>query len=205
MAEAFNSLLANPGPYRDILNLVKGVRNGLVYGIKIRFPHALVMTLLFKSGNLQQMARGIFRATKQHARNLGTFVFIYKTLNLALRKVTGVEKMQEWHPFVAGLIGGYYVFGENNNVNNQINMYLFSRIIFGLIRTAKRRGVLATPDGDSHPIFASLVWAIVMWLFEFEPGTLQPSLRASMDYLYHDSEKYDNLNNFLWYNKPGLR
>lgn len=27
-----------------------GARNGLVYGAKVRFPHALVMTLLFHSG-----------------------------------------------------------------------------------------------------------------------------------------------------------
>lgn len=28
--------------YHDILTLVKGVRNGVVYGCKVRFPHALV-------------------------------------------------------------------------------------------------------------------------------------------------------------------
>ena len=28
--------------YHDILTLVKGVRNGIVYGSKVRFPHALV-------------------------------------------------------------------------------------------------------------------------------------------------------------------
>jgi hypothetical protein len=26
----------------DLLTLVKGVRNGIVYGTKVRFPHALV-------------------------------------------------------------------------------------------------------------------------------------------------------------------
>ena len=42
-------LLTDP-KYRPALAIVKGVRNGIVYGCKIRFPHALVMTLLFKSG-----------------------------------------------------------------------------------------------------------------------------------------------------------
>jgi hypothetical protein len=28
--------------YHDILMLVKAVRNGIVYGTKVRFPHALV-------------------------------------------------------------------------------------------------------------------------------------------------------------------
>ena len=34
----------------DILAIIKAVRNGLVYGTKVRFPHALVMVLLFKTG-----------------------------------------------------------------------------------------------------------------------------------------------------------
>lgn len=32
--------------YHDILTLVKGVRNGVVYGAKVRFPHALVYALI---------------------------------------------------------------------------------------------------------------------------------------------------------------
>ena len=30
--------------------VIKGIRNGIVYGAKIRAPHALVMTFLFKDG-----------------------------------------------------------------------------------------------------------------------------------------------------------
>lgn len=36
--------------YHAPLTLVKAVRNGLVYGTKIRFPHAMVMVFLFRSG-----------------------------------------------------------------------------------------------------------------------------------------------------------
>jgi peroxisomal membrane protein 4 len=35
---------------RPLLAIVKGFRNGAVYGAKIRFPHALVMTFLFRGG-----------------------------------------------------------------------------------------------------------------------------------------------------------
>ena len=54
-----NDLLAS-GKYHDLFAILKGFRNGAVYGImttpkkvteigaKIRFPHALVMTLLFR-------------------------------------------------------------------------------------------------------------------------------------------------------------
>lgn len=37
--------------YHDVLAIIKGFRNGLVYGAKIRFPHAMVMTFLFRSGS----------------------------------------------------------------------------------------------------------------------------------------------------------
>ena len=34
------------------MSAIKGMRNGIYYGGKIRFMHALVMTLLFKNGSL---------------------------------------------------------------------------------------------------------------------------------------------------------
>ena len=33
------------------LTVMKGFRNGVVYGVKIRAPHALVMTFLFRDGS----------------------------------------------------------------------------------------------------------------------------------------------------------
>jgi peroxisomal membrane protein 4 len=47
--EAVNTIIASKD-YHDILSIIKGFRNGAVYGAKIRFPHALVMTLLFRRG-----------------------------------------------------------------------------------------------------------------------------------------------------------
>lgn len=48
--EALQQLVLNP-KYHDALTVVKGFRNGVVYGARIRFPHALVMAILFKSGS----------------------------------------------------------------------------------------------------------------------------------------------------------
>ena len=42
-SEAWHLLL------RDLLTVIKGFRNGLVYGVKIRLPHAAVMPFLFRS------------------------------------------------------------------------------------------------------------------------------------------------------------
>ena len=47
--ELLNEWLLEKGNH-DVLSLVKGFRNGLVYGAKVRFPHALVMTFLFRRG-----------------------------------------------------------------------------------------------------------------------------------------------------------
>lgn len=43
-----HKIITDPA-YHDYLAILKGARNGLVYGAKVRFPHALVMTLLFSS------------------------------------------------------------------------------------------------------------------------------------------------------------
>lgn len=64
------------------------------------------------------MARFVLKATKQHARNLAFFATIYKTLLIVQRRMHGKERPLD--SFLAGLVGGYMVFGENNNVNQQV-------------------------------------------------------------------------------------
>ena len=46
---AIHAILSNPR-YHDYLAILKGARNGFVYGVKVRFPHALVMAVLFGRG-----------------------------------------------------------------------------------------------------------------------------------------------------------
>lgn len=47
--DSLQSIIADPR-YHDILAILKGARNGFVYGCKVRFPHALVMSALFGRG-----------------------------------------------------------------------------------------------------------------------------------------------------------
>lgn len=54
---------------------------------------------------------------------------------------------------------------------------------------------------DPFPWFGALVWGLVLWLFEHHGGLLQPSLKSSMTYLYHDSDKWDSLYTLFWHNK----
>ncbi|KAJ1966561.1 hypothetical protein IWQ62_002395 [Dispira parvispora] len=198
MDSLLTSIILNP-KYHDLLSILKGLRNGLVYGAKVRFPHALVMTFLFRSGSLKEKFSTIFKATRTHAQNLGMFVTIYKTLMLLLRRwVDGKEK--GYHSFLAGMVGGYIVFGENSSVNNQIVMYLFSRVAIGLAKLAVQKEVINEPH-QPFPVFAAVVWGLVMWLFAHERSTLQASLQASMHYLYIDSNRWNSLRNLIWHNK----
>jgi hypothetical protein len=48
-AALLQAILDNP-QYHDYLAVLKGARNGLVYGFKVRFPHALIMAILFGRG-----------------------------------------------------------------------------------------------------------------------------------------------------------
>eukprot|EP00179_Madagascaria_erythrocladioides_P018200 CAMPEP_0198331868 /NCGR_PEP_ID=MMETSP1450-20131203/17889_1 /TAXON_ID=753684 ORGANISM="Madagascaria erythrocladiodes, Strain CCMP3234" /NCGR_SAMPLE_ID=MMETSP1450 /ASSEMBLY_ACC=CAM_ASM_001115 /LENGTH=211 /DNA_ID=CAMNT_0044036285 /DNA_START=63 /DNA_END=695 /DNA_ORIENTATION=+ len=183
---------------RRALRLLKGVRNGAVYGVKIRAPHAFVMTFLFRDGTLGDKLRLIARLTYQHARNLATFVFLYKSLLEALRAAHG-GKERSVDAAVAGAVGGWYVFGEYSSVNNQINLYLLSRVLTGLAQLGVQRGVIAKPP-RAFSVFAAVTWALVMWLFRHHADVLHPSLASSMQYLYNDSEQFDSLRTLLWHN-----
>lgn len=84
LQKAVEGVILDP-KYHDIFTIVKGARNGAVYGAKVRFPHALVMIMLFRTGSLREKFHQIFKATRTHARNLAVFASIYKIVMIALK------------------------------------------------------------------------------------------------------------------------
>ncbi|ORY81882.1 peroxisomal membrane protein 4 [Protomyces lactucae-debilis] len=206
--DTLNKVLLDP-KYHDLLAIVKGMRNGAVYGAKIRAPHAAVMTFLFKTGTFRERLVAIFKATKQHSQNLAVYVTIYKTTMYVLRQLNGKERSMD--SFLAGLLGGYVVFGENNNINQQMVLYVFSRILLGAANSFANSPSSRHPNRPrlaSHevrekawPVFASVCWASVMWLWRHYPDELQPSLRNSMNYLYLQSDSWTEPRNFFWHNQ----
>ena len=75
----------------------------------------------------------------------------------------------------------------------QQQLYLLSRIIVASTIVASNNGVPFMKDIDfqtAYPYLASIVWGIVLWLFEFHHDALQASLASSMDFLYHDSNSW---------------
>lgn len=62
--------------------LVGGAR----YGLKIRLPHALVMTGLFRGDlNVPQKLKLVLQLVKEHAKNLATFAALYKIILFLLK------------------------------------------------------------------------------------------------------------------------
>jgi peroxisomal membrane protein 4 len=123
----------------------------------------------------------VFDLTLQHAKNLvqsllfkktppnlihekkGKFVLLYKTLMLAQSRLLHGGKEANSDSFVAGLVGGYVVFGKDTNVNQQIVLYLLSRIIVGLAKWSVKKNYVPSPgEGKSFPVMAAVVWGIVV-------------------------------------------
>ncbi|KAM5245752.1 peroxisomal membrane protein 4 isoform 2-T2 [Ctenodactylus gundi] len=174
---AINALLRKRR-YHAALAVLKGFRNGVV---------------------LREKLRAILQATYLHSRNLACFVFAYKGLCALQSRVQG--QTYQMHSFLAAFLGGLLVFGDNNSINSQINMYLTSRVLFALCRLAVEKGYIPELKWDPFPWYTAAVWGIVLWLFEYHRRTLQPSLQSSMTYLYEDSNVWHDLSDFLLYNK----
>jgi hypothetical protein len=147
----------------------------------------------------------VYKATRQHARNLGLFALVYKTSMLFLKHTSPTGKERHYDAFLAGLLGGYTVFGRtiHNSVSQQIVIYVFARVALALAKLAVQpKNVAGTPGGgggwevfgdgemrrtmirNGWPAFASLSWAMVMYLFRWHPETVQSSLRSSMSYMW---------------------
>ncbi|KAM0553614.1 hypothetical protein ACHAO7_003992 [Fusarium culmorum] len=183
LKNTLEGIVKNP-QYHDLLSLVKTARNGIIYGTKVRFPHALVMVFLFRSGTFREKVKLVLRATRHHATNLARFATIYKLTMLAL-KYFGAEPGKEgtslspevvvrneyqiltiytgtYDSFVGGLVGGYFVFGGRSkrtgkisSVNQQIVIYVFARVVLALARIAVKPGA-GLPVVSSEPLHSTI-------------------------------------------------
>lgn len=149
--------------------------------------------------SLREKLQAILKATYIHSRNLACFVFAYKSLHALQSHVQG--ETHQMHSFLAAFIGGLLLFGENNNINSQINMYLTSRVLYALCRLGVEKGYIPALKWDPFPLHTAVIWGLVLWLFEYHRPTLQPSLQSSMTYLYEDSNVWHDLSDFLIFNK----
>lgn len=184
------------------------------------------MSVLFRSGSVKSRLIGILKSTQAHARALGSFVFIYKSvlyLLKYLRKATGkssntmlkdiTSHSNALDTFWAGLIGGYLVFGRNtataglSTINQQMVLYVFSRVVIGLAKLFTKKVLVpqsttkAITDSKlaatTWAVMSSVSWALVMFMFRYDSTVLQKSMLHSMNYLYIDSESWNGLDDFI--------
>lgn len=168
-----------------VISAFRGLRNGVYYGGRLRFLHSLVMVILFKKGTFKELITNICDLTFEHAKNLGLFVFFYKILVCLLNNLRG--KGSKYHSLISGSIVGYGVFRKKTSVNNQIILYLLARVLVGAGEKLTKQEVI--PKMKFYPILASLVWGLVMFLFEDDKKNLQSSLSSSMNFIYKESDK----------------
>jgi peroxisomal membrane protein 4 len=165
------------------------------------------MVMLFRRGPIREKLRLVYLATRQHARNLASFAVVYKSTMLILRMLNPTKPGREgpYDAFFAGLTGGYIVFGrgKKGSIDQQIVIYVFARVVLALARLSIESPAMtsmtptptlftqrfspetkATIQKNAWPVFASLSWAFVMYIFRWQPESIQPSLRSSMKYMY---------------------
>ena len=82
----------------------------------------------------------------------------------------------------------------------KIVLYIFARVAIALVKVPVKRKIIEAPK-HTYPIFAAVSWGMVMYLFQRDEDTLQPSLRASMQYIYRDSDTWNSLRTLIWHNK----
>jgi peroxisomal membrane protein 4 len=198
--------------YRPLLELLKTFRNGVVYGVKIRAPHTLVMSLIWSRGTPLQILEKIVKNSKQHGLNLGFTAVAFKLICMIgarLLTLIGSAKAVEggaaaiadtsitaavpvWLTFVAGSIAGSIFWGESNPINTQVTMYLISRVLSGLLFSAVEKYGVKVP-GNGFRALSGAMWGLVLVLFLHRPATLQTSLQQSMAYIYKESAVFTNL------------
>ena len=128
---------------------------------------------------------------------------------LILRILNPVKPGKEgpYDTFLSGAAGGYLIFGRGragqSSVNQQIVIYVFARAMLALARLSvespQMTSTTQTPTLWTHrldpevkrriqenawPVFASLTWAFIMYIFRWQPESIQGSLRSSMKYMY---------------------
>jgi len=191
---------------REFFQIIKSLRNGVVYGGRLRFAHALVIQLLFRrSVPLEKRLKLVFRQAKDHGTILAAYALVYKLLMFALKNLNNGAPINE---FISGFIGAMIVYGNrtryfNHSIAHQITLYCSARVLLGLgkilaykiakflkeekyFKAVDKKLVRNSIQSNTWTVFASVSWGLVMYLHRYYPSFLQHSLESSMVYIYDD-------------------
>jgi hypothetical protein len=187
--------------------LLRSIRQGIYFGVETRIPYAITSVLrpyLFNKpsrpllGSLQFFTE----QSLQHGWVIARISFIFKLLERALMKSSGVDKPAQWHTFIAGGVAGYLIMvrdGSHSELKKQINMAIGIRTIYAIGAYIVRNGYMPTvensPEGYSRgqAIWYTALWAVVMWHwrhFSLEvPGEMNPGQVSQMNFIYNEGNK----------------
>ena len=120
----------------------------------------------------------LFRATKATVRSttfISTYVAVYMGVVCAHRN-SGLPNHRSLY-YIAGIIAGGALLVENKSRRTDLALWLMPRAVDSLVLVMLHKGLLPrVPNFDSY-VFA-LVMGATMSLYEQEPDTLEPNLRA---------------------------
>eukprot|EP01120_Amphizonella_sp_Union-15-10_P012037 TRINITY_DN5278_c0_g2_i1.p1 TRINITY_DN5278_c0_g2~~TRINITY_DN5278_c0_g2_i1.p1 ORF type:complete len:197 (+),score=18.79 TRINITY_DN5278_c0_g2_i1:240-830(+) len=153
---------------------------------------ALIYAFIFREKSFFDRMKTVIKQMIHHGRNLGLFVFLYKSLCFVLRKFGisgGLESL------ISGFIGGFCAFGDSSgisgSVNNQITLYLLARSIQGLLRllATKHKIIYDVKKGTGFRIFAGSILAMALYMTEYQSDVLTKTFMRTMNNLYYDSDQ----------------
>lgn len=200
------------GKYALLFSLIKAFRDGLVYGTKVRAPHATVLELVWGSGPPRNIPGKVLRITATHAFGLGFASVIFTLVTRLLRTLQEVAKgtadspsltVQRtysstwWHHSLAGFLIGYLAWGNiSNKVHQQMLIYVVSRLMVALLNLYSHRvGYHATPH--HYRLFSGAMWAMLMTILFMSPGSLQVNMRKSLEYVFLESNRFSSIRELI--------
>jgi peroxisomal membrane protein 4 len=198
--------------YQILLDSLGAMRNGFVYGCKIRAPHTFVLQMVWSKGTWKSVWDRVLDLTTQHATNLALNAVFFK-IGVALLKLAQ-GSTQPWHHALVGGICGFYFWGKNNAVNVQVNMYMMSRALSGLLLLFLEKRKLASgtvpltstekylSGAGGYRLLAAAIWGAALYIFFHHAHVLHGSLRQSMDFIYRQGDEHEGSIERLIKGKP---
>ncbi|KAG5502019.1 hypothetical protein JKF63_04296 [Porcisia hertigi] len=189
--EHINRMIAS-GNFDVFFTALKGFRNGVVYGARVRAPHALVLNLVWSKSPYSSMPAKILKVTRMHAFGLGYSAVTFAIVRGLLRRLQGATHM--WHNALAGFMVGSIFWGDpSNGVHIQMMMYMLARIICAVYHLLVSKYGLSVPP-VAYRLYMGCLWSLAIMFLMYSPDKLQSSMMQSLEYIFKDSGRFSS-----WY------
>eukprot|EP00577_Skeletonema_sp_RCC1716_P022693 CAMPEP_0113410606 /NCGR_PEP_ID=MMETSP0013_2-20120614/21788_1 /TAXON_ID=2843 ORGANISM="Skeletonema costatum, Strain 1716" /NCGR_SAMPLE_ID=MMETSP0013_2 /ASSEMBLY_ACC=CAM_ASM_000158 /LENGTH=236 /DNA_ID=CAMNT_0000296837 /DNA_START=377 /DNA_END=1084 /DNA_ORIENTATION=+ /assembly_acc=CAM_ASM_000158 len=159
--ESLHNISSTTSAWDEVAAIISGLIGGGRYGLKIRIPHAFVMTFLF--GNklpFRRKLQVIAKLAAEHSINLASFACLYKFLLASLKVLSRLIPQNDGS-------GGAPV---HSGILRRLIKSVVSMVINGPFSSSLKRTInpsVSTPAGiPQHPYHAFLAGAVggyIVW------------------------------------------